>query len=88
MADSEIDQILTCINGQTAAGFPLNGTFVKASSTNTGISMISGLEAAEVICTWKQGPGKEQMDFASSPFSFASPRHVTVTFLQTFFIIM
>lgn len=32
--------LLTCTSGQTAAGFPLNGKFVKASRVNTEISIV------------------------------------------------
>lgn len=41
---SAVFYLLTCISGQTAAGIPLNGKLVKASSTNTGISMLSVLQ--------------------------------------------
>ena len=32
--------LLTCMSGHTAAGFPLNGKLVKASTINTGISIV------------------------------------------------
>lgn len=35
-----ISTVLTCWSGQTAAGFPLKGKLVNASTVNTGISMM------------------------------------------------